>query len=78
MQIWDKLVAIGYSFRDEPVNTAILENLKRTKTSILIVIDPDAEEVIKKFERFKLQNWTNALFQFAAGLEKRTRFNDLK
>lgn len=46
-QIWGKMVAIGYSFRDIPVNIAILENLEYVKDSILIVVNPHAEEVIK-------------------------------
>lgn len=48
-QPWNVLIAIGYSFRDGPVNTAILERLEtrpppRTK---LIVVNPDPEEVIR-------------------------------
>jgi len=47
MQRWNKLIAIGYSFRDEPVNIAILENLEKTPNSNLIVINPDPEQVIQ-------------------------------
>jgi len=46
MQRWEKLIVIGYSFRDDPVNTAIIENLKRTEQSILIVVNPIPEKVI--------------------------------
>jgi hypothetical protein len=40
---WDELLVIGYSFRDEPVNCAIMDNLRRLPTSIIIIFDPDAE-----------------------------------
>ncbi|MCK4424723.1 SIR2 family protein, partial [Candidatus Bathyarchaeota archaeon] len=50
MQRWQKLVVIGYSFRDDPVNNAIIENLEKTPYSILIVINPDPEKVIKNME----------------------------
>lgn len=46
-QVWQRLIAIGYSFRDEPVNIAILENLRRNRTATLIVINPQAENVIQ-------------------------------
>lgn len=52
-QLWDILIAIGYSFRDEPVNTAILERMNSRFTRMgvgsrpkLIVINPNAESVI--------------------------------
>lgn len=46
-QQWIKLFAIGYSFRDIPVNVAILENLEKVKDSTLIVINPNAENEIR-------------------------------
>jgi len=46
-QKWAKLIAIGYSFRDDPVNIAILENLEKVEHSILIVVNPNAEKVIQ-------------------------------
>lgn len=46
-QKWQKLVSIGYSFRDDPVNTAIVENLEQVHTSNLIVVNPKPEEVIQ-------------------------------
>jgi len=46
-QRWNRMIAIGYSFRDDPVNIAILENLERIKNATLIVVNPDAERVIK-------------------------------
>ncbi len=48
-QPWSVLVAIGYSFRDEPVNLAILERLRamdKPKPK-LIVINPEAEKVVE-------------------------------
>jgi hypothetical protein len=46
-QKWEQLVAIGYSFRDEPVNIAIRENLEKKANSKLIVVNPNPEEVLK-------------------------------
>lgn len=46
-QKWQKLVAIGYSFRDDPVNTAIVENLEKVPSSVLIVVNPEPEKVIQ-------------------------------
>jgi len=47
-QPWQVLIAIGYSFRDEPVNTAILERLnsRPPPKAKLIVVNPQAEDVI--------------------------------
>lgn len=48
-QPWQNLIAIGHSFRDEPINVTILERL-RTEAALktkLIVINPHAEEVVK-------------------------------
>lgn len=47
-QPWNILIAIGYSFRDEPINAAVLERLSvrpppKTK---LIVVDPDADKTV--------------------------------
>jgi len=48
-QPWNVLIAIGYSFRDEPVNIAILEKLKAQQSPKpkLIVVNPNAESAIK-------------------------------
>lgn len=46
-QKWNNLIAIGYSFRDDPVNIAILENLARVKQSKLIVVNPKPTKVIQ-------------------------------
>lgn len=47
LQRWNKLTAIGYSLRDEPVNIAILDNLAQIEHSILIVVNPGPEEAIQ-------------------------------
>lgn len=47
MQKWNKLIAIGYSFRDEPVNIAILVNLQKVEHSNLIVVNPEPKKVIQ-------------------------------
>jgi hypothetical protein len=48
-QRWTTLVAIGYSFRDDPVNTAIIERMKTAPPppSKLIVVNMDAEEAVR-------------------------------
>lgn len=45
-QPWDTMIAIGYSFRDEPVNIAIIENLEKNYNACLIVLNPESELVI--------------------------------
>jgi len=44
---WTKLLVIGYSFRDEPINTAIIENMKLNKESQIIIINPNPDEVLE-------------------------------
>jgi hypothetical protein len=47
-QLWRVLIAIGYSFRDEPVNTAILERLNSQEPRLtLIVVNPHADDMVK-------------------------------
>jgi hypothetical protein len=48
-QEWFRMIAIGYSFRDEPVNIAIAENLEKVKYATLIVLNPEPEKVIQNF-----------------------------
>ena len=47
---WDSLVVIGYSFRDDPINMAIIENMQLIPTSKIIVINPDPEKVLDNLE----------------------------
>jgi hypothetical protein len=49
-QPWSILIVIGHSFRDEPVNIAILERLVGAPASKLIVIDPEADSVIRNLQ----------------------------
>ena len=51
-QKWVRMFAIGYSFRDKPVNIAVLENFERQKDSILVVVNPDAENEIGRLSCF--------------------------
>jgi hypothetical protein len=46
-QVWTKLIAIGYSFRDVAVNIAIIENLEKAVHSNLIVVNPHPETVLQ-------------------------------
>jgi len=51
-QLWNTLVVIGYSFRDEPVNTALLERLEITKNSQVFVVNPHGE-IVKNFPNYE-------------------------
>jgi len=67
---WTKLLIIGYSFRDEPINTAILENMKYTNHSQLIVVDPEVDKVVENLyqcvpESVKWQIPKHRLFKFS-------------
>ncbi len=44
---WNRLIVIGYSFRDDPVNTAIVDNLILNPKSRIIIIDPNASNIVK-------------------------------
>ena len=55
-QEWNCLVVIGYSFRDEPVNTTILEQLESREDCTVFVVNPEADEVVQNlpgYERYK-------------------------
>jgi len=54
-QTWNKMIAIGYSFRDEPVNVAILENLERIHGATLIVVNPKPQKVIKNLGELSIE-----------------------
>lgn len=67
---WSKLLVIGYSFRDEPINTAILENMQDIDNSQLIVINPKADDVIENLYNnapvgFSWKIPKNRLFKFS-------------
>jgi hypothetical protein len=44
---WSKLLVIGYSFRDGPVNSSIMENMMLNKISQIIIINPKPDEVLQ-------------------------------
>lgn len=46
-QPWRVMVAVGHSFRDLPVNVAVLENLQNRSTSKLIIVDRNPEKAFK-------------------------------
>ena len=48
-QPWNTLVVIGYSFRDDPVNLAIIERLKSSfpPKKKIIVVNPDVNKALK-------------------------------
>jgi len=45
LEPWNKLIAIGYSFRDDPVNTAIADNMDWNPQAQILIINPNATEV---------------------------------
>lgn len=44
---WRRLLVIGYSFRDQPINTYIIDRLKHDINSRLIVFHPNPFEILK-------------------------------
>ena len=52
-QPWNVLVVIGYSFRDDPVNTILLEQLQRATKPHVFVVDPQADEIVRNFPGYK-------------------------
>jgi len=46
-ELWNRLVVIGYSFRDDPVNTAILDNMMTNPRSRIIIVDPQADNLVE-------------------------------
>lgn len=46
-QPWGLMVAIGHSFRDLPINIAVLENLQNRSTSKLIIVDRSPKKAFK-------------------------------
>lgn len=49
-QPWRVMVAVGHSFRDLPVNVAVLENLQDHTTSKLIIVDRNPKKAFKNLE----------------------------
>ena len=66
-QRWKKMIVIGYSFRDDPVNIAILEGLQKTKDATLILVNPHAERVIKNLGSWA-QTFNNRIIRIPAKL----------
>jgi len=44
---WKKLLTIGYSFRDEPINRTIIDRIRLDPDSKLIVFNPNPDDVLK-------------------------------
>lgn len=66
-QRWRKMIVIGYSFRDDPVNIAILEGLEKVKDATLIVVNPYAERVIKNLGSWA-QTFNNRIIRISEKL----------
>ena len=66
-QRWRKMIVIGYSFRDDPVNIAILEVLEKVKDATLIVVNPYAETVIKNLGSWA-QTFNNRIIRISEKL----------
>jgi hypothetical protein len=76
-QIWKKMIAIGYSFRDDPVNTALLEGLEKVEDATLIVVNPDAERVVKNLGSLA-QAFNNHIIRIPKKFGDETMFEKLK
>lgn len=83
---WTKLLVIGYSFRDDVINNAILENM-RLKESQLIIVNPNCDKVldnlygslpehvewrIPEYRLFKYDGYfgNDDVFDFLKGIER--------
>jgi hypothetical protein len=63
------VVAIGYAFspHDEASHAELLETLDRTSGARVVVVSPDAEQVVKRLSRTHANiEWAAASFGFAA------------
>ena len=58
---WTKLLAIGFSFRDDPINSAIIENLVLNKDANLIVLNPHPDDVINNLTKYSSSELVNNL-----------------
>lgn len=76
-QRWNRMIAIGYSFRDDPVNIAILEDLEKVKHATLIVINPDAEKVIKNLGSWG-QTFSNRIIRIPKKFGDESIFEELE
>jgi NAD-dependent SIR2 family protein deacetylase len=90
MQQWSTLVVVGYSFRDEPVNSAIFENLQRNQDSKVVVINPNPNvvdnltnntqsEVLNRIipiEGKLGEDWASRRLELALSVRSRKRFNE--
>lgn len=66
----EQILVIGYSFRDEPINTVILEKMKDHANSQLIIINPEANGVVENLYSSSSEklNWKipkHGLFKFS-------------
>lgn len=77
-QKWIKLVAVGYSFRDDPVNNAILANLEKVDRSILIVVNPNPKEVIQNLGTLALSQFDDRIIPIQGKLVDEEVFQDLE
>jgi len=53
---WTKLLVIGYSFRDKPINEAIMENIINIQNSKIIIIHPDVDYCLKNLYEYTPKN----------------------
>jgi len=83
VQEWKKLIVIGYSFRDDPVNIAILENLQKTDSN-LIILDPNPEKAISNLAdssnnyRISLSKFNERIIRVQGGLEEEETIDRLE
>lgn len=80
---WTKLLVVGYSFRDEPINTAIIENMQLYDKSQLIIINPQPDQVLKNLYNNISENITwkipeRRIFKFSGNFGSPEVFEYLK
>lgn len=77
-QEWTKLIAIGYSFRDYPINIAIIENLNKVNDSSLVIINRNPEKALSNLGKLALSKFDNRIIPIKGKFGDDTVFTKLE
>jgi hypothetical protein len=58
---WSRLIVIGFSFRDEPINSTIIENMITIPESRMIIVNPHPEEVLINLQTYTASYLSNKI-----------------
>jgi len=59
--MWSRLIVIGFSFRDEPINSTIIENMISIPESRMIIVNPHPEEVLRNLHSYSASYLSNKI-----------------